>query len=478
MTADSSDNTTTLICRWLLAIALCTVLVIGVRWRHMERRALAGETPGATPVQQLLDIDVGGDLLVYGSSLSSSPGFGAPSATAFERSRPYAQAVEGPDGALRLAAMDAFSGNTERATTRLEALTHDEQAAALAAGLRAEPGSPALSEALDVASALQPLWMRRAYRVALAKHAGDQDLLAREQGLIALEAGPRLTRIFALAGLMTFLLVMGVPALFAALIYGVYRAAVRAGAPVGRDPASLRPPAQAHAGAEADTPGPRPWCLIDAVEIVLTFFSAQVMIVTLLGVLSPELGPTLLTAVAYVGPAACAAAVARWRVGPGFVRLLGYSGSPAWRSWLVAWWAALALPWPMMALLWAEWAVMGRPPMSENPVIAVVAGSRGWGERALVIALLTVVAPVVEEGLFRGALYAPVRRYAGPVWAIALTSLVFGAVHVDLAVLPQLALIGVACAILREATGSLKASIMLHGIWNAGMVGVMLLLAS
>jgi len=476
MTADSSDNTATLICRWLLVIALCVALVVSARWRHMERRALAGEDQGAAPAQQLLAIDVGGDLLVYGSTLSTIPGLGTSSPAAYEQSRAYAEAVSSPPGALRLAAMDAYGGHTERAAARLDGVRDDKRAAVLAAGLRAEPGSPELSEALDVASALQPLWLRRAYRVALATHAGDQPLLAREQGLIALEAGPRLTRILCLFGLLVFALIAGFPALLAALGYAVYKAATKGGPLVASQSPSCTEPAQA--GTEGEQPRVRPWALIDALEIVVTFFAARGAMAIAFEVIGRYLSPGVLAAVGYLLPALCAAGVARWRIGPSFIRLLGFSGYPAWRSWLLAWWAALSLPLAVLGLTLLQSALMRRPPMSENPIISVVVGSRGWGERALLMALVAVVAPLVEEGLFRGALYAPIRRFAGPVGAIAITSLLFGAVHVDLAMLPQLALVGAACAVLREGTGSLKASIMLHGIWNAGQVAVMLLLVS
>lgn len=75
---------------------------------------------------------------------------------------------------------------------------------------------------------------------------------------------------------------------------------------------------------------------------------------------------------------------------------------------------------------------------------------------------LVVVAPVAEETLFRGYLYGKLKKYM-PFWvAIIVTSVLFGAIHGqwDLAI-DTFALSVVLC-FLRESTGSIWASILLH----------------
>ena len=79
---------------------------------------------------------------------------------------------------------------------------------------------------------------------------------------------------------------------------------------------------------------------------------------------------------------------------------------------------------------------------------------------------LVVLAPIAEELLFRGYLYGKLRKYVPVYAAILMTSLVFGAVHLQWNVgLNVFALSIVMCG-LREITGSIWAGILLHMIKN------------
>lgn len=87
---------------------------------------------------------------------------------------------------------------------------------------------------------------------------------------------------------------------------------------------------------------------------------------------------------------------------------------------------------------------------------------------ALLLAVpLVVLAPIVEELLFRGLLYRYLRGRMGIVVAVALSALVFAVLHV---VIPPLFLMGIVLAILTERTGSLLPGIVLHATNNAMVV--------
>jgi len=79
---------------------------------------------------------------------------------------------------------------------------------------------------------------------------------------------------------------------------------------------------------------------------------------------------------------------------------------------------------------------------------------------------LIVLAPLAEELLFRGYLYGKLREIAGLLSAVFLTSLLFGAAHMqwNLAV-DTFALSLVLCS-LREITGSIWAGVLLHMLKN------------
>lgn len=78
-----------------------------------------------------------------------------------------------------------------------------------------------------------------------------------------------------------------------------------------------------------------------------------------------------------------------------------------------------------------------------------------------------VVAPVVEEFIFRGYFYGTFRHYIGPLGAMVVTSLLFAAIHLNLLALPGLFVLALCFSLAYEATGSLLVPIVMHAIFNA-----------
>jgi membrane protease YdiL (CAAX protease family) len=88
---------------------------------------------------------------------------------------------------------------------------------------------------------------------------------------------------------------------------------------------------------------------------------------------------------------------------------------------------------------------------------------------ALVAAVL--LAPVAEELLFRGLLYRALRRRRSVAVAATVSSVLFAAIHLDVAVtqplaLVGLALVGVVLALAYERTGSLVVPVAAHAGYN------------
>lgn len=80
--------------------------------------------------------------------------------------------------------------------------------------------------------------------------------------------------------------------------------------------------------------------------------------------------------------------------------------------------------------------------------------------------LAVLVAPVVEEILFRGILYPTLKRTGHPWLAAIGVSLFFGAFHMNLMSLLPLALFSMVLIFLYERTGNLLAPILAHGTFN------------
>lgn len=88
-----------------------------------------------------------------------------------------------------------------------------------------------------------------------------------------------------------------------------------------------------------------------------------------------------------------------------------------------------------------------------------------------------ILAPLVEELIFRGYLYPVLKKYGGFLFALIFTSLLFGLIHWNAAVLVPLALFGALLVLLYEKTKTLWVPICAHALFNlttvvAAMSGV------
>lgn len=113
----------------------------------------------------------------------------------------------------------------------------------------------------------------------------------------------------------------------------------------------------------------------------------------------------------------------------------------------------------------------------ENPVLDVV--SKGGLTVAMLYALATLWAPIVEESVFRGALFRYMRSYVPLGVAAILSTLAFGFAHGYewLALGPVFAL-GFNFAIMREWRGSLIGPVVAHALHNGTVLAIVITLLS
>lgn len=87
-------------------------------------------------------------------------------------------------------------------------------------------------------------------------------------------------------------------------------------------------------------------------------------------------------------------------------------------------------------------------------------------EKIIAFVALVVIAPIIEEIIFRGWLYGKLRRrYAMPI-AILLTSLLFGIVHLQWNVGVNVFATSIILCLQREITGTVYSGILLHMLKN------------
>ncbi|MCB0323784.1 MAG: CPBP family intramembrane metalloprotease [Bdellovibrionales bacterium] len=117
------------------------------------------------------------------------------------------------------------------------------------------------------------------------------------------------------------------------------------------------------------------------------------------------------------------------------------------------------------------------PSSGAHPVVPILTQS-GDNRAVLLVAILAVVvAPLVEELMFRGALYTWLRAHLNATGTIVVSSLLFAMLHPQgaVGVLP-LTCIGMVLAFLREWRGRLTSCIAAHACFNAGTLIMILLL--
>jgi membrane protease YdiL (CAAX protease family) len=103
---------------------------------------------------------------------------------------------------------------------------------------------------------------------------------------------------------------------------------------------------------------------------------------------------------------------------------------------------------------------------------------RGAGGLALTVLLAVVLAPIIEELLFRGWIYTALRARYSYVFVLLFTAGTFAVAHFErtgiyaLVVFP----VGLVLGWMRERTGSVFSTMAMHAIYNGSAVLTKLLL--
>ena len=164
-----------------------------------------------------------------------------------------------------------------------------------------------------------------------------------------------------------------------------------------------------------------------------------------------------------------------WHRGEGFLKeigagLVGYlAGLP-----VVALGFLLTL---LLAFLMAAVSGAQGPPPS-HPVVQQAGGGGVWSVLSLYL-LASVWAPIVEESVFRGALFHHLRGRLGALASAAIVGFLFAIIHPQgILLVPPLMALGFVFCMIREWRGSLIGSMAAHALHNAVLITVLIVAMS
>jgi membrane protease YdiL (CAAX protease family) len=86
---------------------------------------------------------------------------------------------------------------------------------------------------------------------------------------------------------------------------------------------------------------------------------------------------------------------------------------------------------------------------------------------SLTLLLVLMFAPVGEEMLMRGLLYAELRNHVAPIWAALFSALIFALLHMNLVQIVLTLPLGLLLAAIYERTKNLVSVIVAHALFNA-----------
>jgi len=227
-----------------------------------------------------------------------------------------------------------------------------------------------------------------------------------------------------------------------------------------------------------------PWRLIDMTEVVVVLVLAMVVLTKARGYITEHLHldeqsgltPAVIIALIYLASVGIALAVIWYRLRSyrgSLWQMLGLRSGPWGRlvGWGVAGYGVFIFILGVGWLVLRQIGVLGSLPAiaaqirSTADLIAQAGDPRAY---LVYFALICLIGPLVEEIIFRGFVYAGLRRMMGMVPAVVLSAALFASIHLSAPAggMLMVGLIGAVLAYLYERTHSLLPSIVAHAVHN------------
>lgn len=135
-------------------------------------------------------------------------------------------------------------------------------------------------------------------------------------------------------------------------------------------------------------------------------------------------------------------------------------------GWALAWLAPLLLVVSGCNWLTIEWLKGFWPDLALQDSVKLFLENGELGTRLIMAATAVIVAPLVEETVFRGFVYGVVKRFTDPIFAAIVSAALFALAHFHLGSAVPLFLLALGFVGAYERTGSLLVPMLMHALFN------------
>ena len=218
----------------------------------------------------------------------------------------------------------------------------------------------------------------------------------------------------------------------------------------------------------------RPWGAFEAAAMLVVLVVLQLLTIALAAVTRKVAGAELTTSVQFIAQTL----VLDW-LGIALVCALMLRQKLTWRAafgmelrgralllGLVFFLAVMPFFWFYSTFYELGLRWLGIDPKLQEVALAIT-NDQPLGTRLYLLGVATIVAPFFEEVLFRGIFLPTLAKHMRIGWAIALVSVLFAAIHVNVTSLLPLFIMSVAFSLAYLYSGNLLVPVLMHGLFNA-----------
>ncbi|MCB1207892.1 MAG: CPBP family intramembrane metalloprotease [Verrucomicrobiales bacterium] len=119
-----------------------------------------------------------------------------------------------------------------------------------------------------------------------------------------------------------------------------------------------------------------------------------------------------------------------------------------------------------IALLFTNYLSGFWPEIGPQETVNLFVNAKSGAEKFLLIATAVLVAPIVEETIFRGFIYGVLKRYTDRWFAMLVSSVIFAVVHLHLGSAVPLFTLAMLFCVVYEITGCLSVTMWMHAMFN------------